>query len=85
MMSLRASAEAFSFPLPLSSLFSHCPSVRALQLWNAAINDTIQGPHKPSTLIQGLHNSSWLWGTGDGVLSDSYSAFGGNGKKHSFH
>lgn len=57
----------------------------ANQLWNAALNDSIQPPHHGPRKIQGLHNVSWLLGTGAGVMGDSYSSLGDAPHSHQFH
>jgi len=47
------------------------------QLWNAAANDTIQGPEAKSAPMQGLHNSNWLWSHGSSLEGNSLHQEGG--------
>jgi len=52
-----------------------------LQLWNAALNDSIAPPQKGGHQIQALHNSAWLWSAGDSLAGDSYQALEGHKKQ----
>ncbi len=42
-----------------------CFSLSDDSLWNAADDDTIPDPAGHKRRFQGLHNTGWLWSTGD--------------------
>lgn len=55
----------FATWLPLPGVCLFVSSLSDDSLWNAADDDTIPDPAGHKRRFQGLHNTGWLWSTGD--------------------